>query len=675
MKMTLNIPEYYQEVSLRLNRVLDTVGLEESIRWQKMNIWIQTQKMTSVTYHGDRMFGSQAEATTTPGLQSDVDIILPLPATVIQNLESWVPEVQNLLVVSDENTPPGYIKLQGVEIDLPLLMFNATSKNLKVDRYGRSVVCHDNDLFKGLYDGMRHGPAFTASFCEILTVDIVPAMRLHTWPYHATEWITRNRSNNWPSQIAIDLIQQTGALLVPVGHKHSPEKHLEWRISISFAEKLLVWQFNSTQYKCYILLKIINKSFIKPILGNDVLSSYHCKTCIFYLLESTPTAMWQPENLLLCLELCLRLLYIWTEAATCPNYFIPEENMFQCKVYGHVQGWLLCVLRNLLSQEGRYLARISCDNIGDKLVRTCQYPRMELEIENYDVGTVMWISVWCQLYAVNNLICEPRTLDRLLFSQEVVLEITDVLWKYYCSIIGSKLASKSLSREFHDQQGLEMAQELLLWGSSSDAASGKLKLAAFYLVLDNLDLAEDVLNEIHANYTYKILCGCNMSRDDLVAKLNENRTISNIISHHTAYPVIYELSEIKCIPKALIPEMFRATGSEPDSGYERYTKSLASIDAKVYLHFLEFICYFRQNKTTHKNVALYNMINTIEHVGLHFKDTALNLLAYCLRQEGKLINAFNILCKSLMLTKKQNAAKWQIATLINAAYIFLHAGK
>ncbi|KAK3599464.1 hypothetical protein CHS0354_006585 [Potamilus streckersoni] len=156
--------------------------------------------------------------------------------------------------------------------------------------------------------------------------------------------------------------------------------------------------------------------------------------------------MWQPENLLLCLELCWRLLYSWTEAETCPNYFIPEENMFQCKVYGHVQGRLLCVLRNLLRQEGRYLARISCDNLGEKLVMICQSPLMELELENCDVGAVMWVSVYWQLNAVYHLICEPHTLDRLLSSHILGLEMQMLLWKFYCSIIGSKLASKSLSR-------------------------------------------------------------------------------------------------------------------------------------------------------------------------------------------------------------------------------------
>ncbi|KAL3857527.1 hypothetical protein ACJMK2_012187 [Sinanodonta woodiana] len=672
--MTLNIPEYYKEVSLRLNRVLDTVGLGEDIRWQKINIWIQTQKMQSVIFGDPRLLGSQVEATTTPRLQSDIDVIVPMSFTVIQNLESWVPENVNLLVVSDENTPPGYVKLQVVRHDLPLPIYNQYEDLFNVDRYDRSVLC--NEFWKLNIAAEHHGPANTEVISNRLSIDTVFAARLHTWPYKASAWLTRNRCHNWPSQRTIDLIQQTGALLVPVGHKASPEEHLEWRLSISFGEKLLVWLFNSTQYKCYVLLKMINKSFITPVVGNDVLSSYHCKTCIFYLLENTPTTMWQPDNLLLCVEMCLRLLYTWTESKNCPNYFIPDENMFQCKVYGHVQGRLLDALSNLLNQEGRYLTKMSCDRIGLKLVRTCQSPFLELELETPDVGAVLGVSVYFQLFSAGHLVCDPIGFAWLLFSQEVALEVKAFLRKFYCSNIGSKLASISLSSESPDQRGLDIAHELLVLGSSSDVTSGKLKLAAFYLVLDNLDMCEGVLNEIRANYTYTILYPFHLYQPILEAKLNENLTVSEIISHCTSFPIAYEpLEEMKCIPKALIPEMFRTTGFEQDDPYISYTKNIARIDAKVYLHFMEFLCYYRQNKTSHKQAALDNIIFVIQHEPVQFEDTALNLLAYCLRLEGRIVNAHKVLLKSMKLKNGHNAAKWHISTFINAAFRFLRDGQ
>ncbi|KAL3883195.1 hypothetical protein ACJMK2_029485 [Sinanodonta woodiana] len=656
--MTSNIPDY-KEVSVRLNRVLDTVGLDENIRWKRINMWIQSEEvMSEIDEMELHYFGSQAEATTTPGLRSDVDLVYCPKWRVIKDIKCRMPDISTFLIVNDEHTPPGYVKLQWVNTHQPWPDFMQYVERLKMDRYGRTVLSNDHHYAERDADEYN-GPAFTINF-KGYTYDNVLGLRLNEWPDQASLWLTRKRRHNWPSHETIRLIQEMGALLVPVGHKLSQEQHLEWRLSISFGEKLLVWLFNSTQYKCYILLKIINKCFIKPVVGDDALSSYHCKTCIFYLVENTSSAIWQPENILLCVDLCLRLLHNWVESKMCPNYFIPEENMFHCKVYGHVQVQLLSVLGNLLRQEGRYLVGISCDNIGQKLVMACQAPVMELQLQSQDVSEILRISI-----------LEHRRLNRYFSSREPRREIKTILWKLKCSILGSRLASKSLSLETPDQHGLDMAQELLLWGSSSDVASGKLKLAALYVVLDNLDMSRDVLREIQNNYNYKISDEGGMSQHTLQAILNENLSTTQLVSQYFALPVLYHPSEINCTPKAVIPEIFRSTESNQGRAYKRYIIKYAMICPKFYLYFLQFLCYQRQNNMSHKHAALENMIYFIQYEPRVLKDTSLNLLAYCLTQEGRLMNAYSVLCKSMKLTNEYNAARWHIATLINAAFRFL----
>ncbi|KAL3857807.1 hypothetical protein ACJMK2_012442 [Sinanodonta woodiana] len=675
--MTWNIPEYFKEVSLRLNGVLDAIGLREDIRWKRINMWIQSEEAQACNFgNGSHLFGSQAEGTTTPGLQSDVDTFFPLSTTAVHAVENWVLYTNSVLVVSDENTPPGFVKLQPIENDL-----QTTGIYCKSDRYGRSVLC--NDYFEMRNDEWeRHGPATTYHAYNSVTklsFDIVLGIKLYAWPDQASHWLTRNRRYNWPSQEMIVLIQQTGALLVPVGHKHSQEQHLEWRISISYGEKLLVWFFNSTQYKCYILLKMINKTFIKPVVGDDTLSSYHFKTCMFHLIENTPATIWQPENLLLCVEMCLRLVYVWVEGEICPNYFIPEENMFQCKIYGHISRQLLRVLSNLLNEGCIYLVRISCDNIGEKLVRACQTPLKELKLQGEDAREVIFTSAimlrvciqrTVQYAFSNDWIFYSRVTVRRFFCHKPRREVHTILRTFLCSFIGSKLAAQSLIDENLDNHSLDMAQEFLLWGSSSDVTSGKLKLAAFYLVQDNLNICKDVLNEIHEKYSYKILDQNNKSRHMLQAILSENLSTSQLISQYIAFPVHYHPSEMNITPKALIIEMFRSTGSDEVFSHKNYLRKLASVDPKVYLYFLDFLCYHRQNKRLHKVVALNNMIFVIQHERLDFMDTALNLLAYCLIQEGIFLGAYNILCKSMKLKKALNASKWQITTILNHSFRF-----
>ncbi|KAL3882945.1 hypothetical protein ACJMK2_029247 [Sinanodonta woodiana] len=678
--MALNMPDYYKDVSVRLNRVLDTVGLGDENRWRRINMLIQSEEVVSLsTKKGFNYFGSQAEASTTPGLQSDIDMVFyEKDDIVIKDLDSWMPLNPTLLIVSDDYTLPGYVKLQSVNMHHPRPVYNIFDERLELDRHGRFFLRNDHNDIK-LHNYIGRGPANTGKY-GYMRADLVIGKRLHSWPDQASQWLSRNRLHDWPSHQTIDLIQGTGALLVPVGHKLSQDQNLEWRISFSFGEKMLVWLFNTTQYRCFILLKMINKCFIKPAVGDNVLSSYHCKTCIFYLIENTPTVMWQPDNLLLCVEMCLRLLYNWTESTICPNYFIPEENMFQCKVYGHVRGELLGVLSNLLRQEGRYLVGISCDNIGQELVGICQIPLMEFESQSNDVTQILATSVAVLFMDLEqalmfdlkyDLSLKTYQLDRYFPFHEPRRVIHAIFWKFHCSSIGSKLASKCLSLEIPDQHGLDVAHELLLWGSSSDVASGKLKLAAFCLVQNNLDMSKDVLSDIHKTFNYKVTKLNVYSRFTLQAILSENLSTTQLISQYFALSVYYHPSEINCIPKALIPEIICSTRSNQRSGY----KQCVRVEPKFYLHFLEFLCYHRTNNWSHKKAALDNMIYVIRYECHEFNNTIMNLLAHCLAQEGRLTTAYRILCMSMKLIKENNGAKWQIGTMINASFRFLRGGQ
>ncbi|KAL3857133.1 hypothetical protein ACJMK2_011828 [Sinanodonta woodiana] len=88
-------------------------------------MWIQSEEVISLSYNCTAHYcGSQAEATTTPGLPSDVDNVACLNTIAVQDFQKWVPRCINILVASDENTPPGYVKLQDIYDDQPLPVYN-----------------------------------------------------------------------------------------------------------------------------------------------------------------------------------------------------------------------------------------------------------------------------------------------------------------------------------------------------------------------------------------------------------------------------------------------------------------------------------------------------------------------------------------------------------------------
>ncbi|KAK3603272.1 hypothetical protein CHS0354_007603 [Potamilus streckersoni] len=702
----MNIPEYYENLSIRLTEVLDASGLRDDLRWWRIRTWLQIEELERILMetHGTNgrvhCFGGQAEATTTDGLLSDIDRLAVLNYAILQDLQFWElsPSTEEtFLMVADDSTPPGYVKLQLVQRDAPILVNNYQDEEIRTDRKRRSVLGNNTFVFKLPHTHEYHGPASSAYFNGV-TMDIVVALQAHCWPGQATKWMSsRGRIYNWPARQIIDVIQKTGVFVVPVGHKLSSEQHLEWRLSFSFGEKLLMLKFNSTQYKCYVMLKYIKKIFINMTSREEILTSYHCKTCMFYVIENTPVYLWQPNNLLFCIDLCMRQLLSWVGCKHCPNYFIPEENMFLGRNLGAVQGNIANILHELLGQNGKYITRISYDNIGENVVRVCQSLPMELVDPNKNTLATTFaylgnlLELLCFVPATHNTV----RLNVIMLSHGLKHEMGNIVRSLCFSGLGSHLTSQCLEHDIPNQENLTMAHELLFLGTHSDVASGNLKLAAFYLALNNLDTMEEVLNHVDAMLTGNVIGAVGMiSKENTFSKIvRENFSLEDVIKQYLALPVFYGPSDVHSIAKVLVLEIFRSTVSDP--GVDKHVAHwipIAMLVPELYLYFLQYQCYYLQRRVALTLVALSNVI-WIAQVELQVLDTfmtnstvviwrhdflncqltllfrattTLNLLAYCLKQNLRPMDAFKVLCKSMKMKNHHNAAMWQIATFINS---------
>ena len=378
---TCNESTKEKHISHKLCHTLDCIGYDDKT-WQAFRESNTTMEIldTLCLELANRkfscmIFGSQAEGTHVT-LQMSYDdtsvryLFCCNDLKVINDIKEISPRKDvELLMVSDEITKPGYVKLQvvvngkpqktnGCKTDLP--------ENTHNDYQNR--VC----VFKTHPDMLRvekHMGLETTT--RVITGDrsniLYESYRCSSWPDVARSWHNRARHYNWPPRYDLEQMKTLGILLVPAGCSGSIERHLEFKICFSLQGRYLIDNLNQTQHKCYVLLKMINNSIISALVEEPALISYHLKMCLFHVIENTSGSIWVPTNLLYCLRHCLNCLLKWTISGMCPNYFNPEENLFCGRIHGELQSKLRNVLEMLLRSDYDFLLYIECGKVGDLL--------------------------------------------------------------------------------------------------------------------------------------------------------------------------------------------------------------------------------------------------------------------------------------------------------------------
>lgn len=271
--------------------------------------------------------GSLAEGLDLPGSDRDA-MIVHNTVMIVQNLKNIFDSLQFCtLLMERDNHHYGFTKLKlilaNVYINLPI-WFLETENGIYLSNRRYLDFC-----LKGNSEFVIHGPCLSD---KQMAQDIAYCFQLHEWPSEANGWIYRHRSRQWPGGALVESIISDGCLLVPIGPKYV-DNELFWRLSFSLAEKKLVHSFNYTQFMCYAAMKYILKTIIdKNEATTDLLCSYFLKTSLFWISEECSKDQFQVNKISQCLMLCLNKLIEWVDTCYCPNYFIPEQNMFKGKI-------------------------------------------------------------------------------------------------------------------------------------------------------------------------------------------------------------------------------------------------------------------------------------------------------------------------------------------------------
>ena len=701
-------PDYYKALSLRLYTLLDC-ATEASTELRDMTVMISTTEEIRNSFtlsfpdgDGDGtendpklstyICGSRFEGTSLADMRSDIDRIVVLEdLPVVTDISDAQQYNTCLLMVQNTDTPAGYVKLQLIINGNPQYMYTSGIVNCHLpseyqnDNRNRIIytLSHE-ELLSGT---VVHGPARTEDETNIqVAMDHVFALRCQKWPACAAEWLTRRRPYNWPSRELIDRFKTQGCFFVCVGHPLSDESDKQWRMSFSLQERYLVSHFNSVQLKCYVLLKIIKKEIIFKAVGEKSLTSYHCKTCMLYMIEHTTSEFWSTENFLICVCECLKEILEYVETGYCPNYFIPNENMFEGRITGMNRIKLCDVLRWLLASDLKYLVNLKTGDLGEKFreaifsgVERSKYSILftfHHNIITYDCARSML--TFRNSFSTYLVIRYPKRCLKQLHHLKSLLKTTNRVTEHTQKRTRKALGVVPPHVEIYFQsvlavlaRRLQKSNDFMLeiltshrWHQlslKSDSFSSKLKQASLLyatghcgLSLASITILEQILRQ------HMSICPCQRIYNPVVD--------INLVRFYRELSAFESCSEKEFLHKNLIPCVLYLPAERdltpPPLCFEKLTldggktwHDGAAVDGKILLYYLLYLNHQHFGMEANCDADVANIKWLIEtDFCLGHKETDLNILGWIYESKGHVTQAVSCYQESLAVRPHSNPA-------------------
>ncbi|XP_060587239.1 uncharacterized protein LOC132742783 [Ruditapes philippinarum] len=709
-------PDYCRYISMKMSAVLHDIGINEESIQKRRSARLKSESMLNaitLLINDDAsiyIFGSQSECSIPLLMQSDVDYLsCNNKINLVQTSGQWKPRKYNILVIQDDSTSPGYCLLQDLnetsDKDFETILFEKEMRKIfdsegAFELRGERMLMKNTFLTKLDFKGCRNGPALTRpGNGRNLDFDYVKAMHCTDWPFEAKSWLNNQGKGNWPSKELKEKCETTGFFVVPVASKSGLYEDLEWRLSTSLAERLLMFSLNITQMRCYVLMKLIVKTFITPECG-DVISSFICKTTLFFCIFKQETCIWREQNLLLCLKYCLEELKDFVMQENCPHFMIHGNNLLAGKVTSSNKKRIENILHEIIKSNGQQLLKISICDFGYLLQKICSKPYPFIQGDYHLRNKILFGTEVIIQYGVNTVLqfCMSSFNGKLLltnFINSLVQKYVDIhsskeykkairlLTPIVRAFLGSIIASDDIRT---NTKMSSTALVCLLGGFSSDAASGKLKLASALLSADELIATEAVLNNVidmYRNNSVHEQCLCKRFSTELntyfkpgfikhlITKNEKN--FRNVI----ALCVRYMPCEFYCMPKEIQYEIFRSSKKEKFRDFKRFDDflierfddflmAMGAVDSLPYLYFLQYKTYGSLRNVTEQQKALRNLINVIRREPfLYHRETDFNLLGQCMEQEERYEDAFVCYLKSFKIRSDNNVVRIHICKLLN----------
>ncbi|XP_052817661.1 uncharacterized protein LOC128243766 [Mya arenaria] len=707
-------------MSMRLSRVLGDIGVNRYMmdrRRRKLLLLETMNTLLNQPEHGNiimYMFGSQTEGTTTLGMKSDIDLLVCYnDVPVILDWSDWQQGRPHLLVVKTDETPPQHCWLQRLRSDLPLPETQVDSLSDVIDIEGRVLLTNTQIEFheylrSGGDDLVQHGPS--KSWDE--NIDFVTAYHCSRLPDECQFLFHRPRPGHWPIPCTLAKVRHSGVFLVPQGYSDSPSRlsrchstalHVtqddlyypqsrwEWRFSTSMMERLLMFDMNIVQRKTYVFIKILRKTFLKPIVG-DRLSTFHIKTAMLFTIETYPPNIWREDNLIQCVIYCLTSLRRWLKINYCPHYTISGVNLFSGKLFRFEPPILSNKILKMISENFDCMFQIRMDDLGKRIsllgrhVHSCMNRKVvhvetNIQISQMFMGGPQSIiesqtvndNTHSSCLIVNNLrVLHDTFVTKTPIEQEVISLIKPFMYGTFAALVASKCI-------YLGQPITEGTLTLYSISLDSDLLSSRLKFASMLYCSGQYEAAADCLAYCESLLGPAVwqFCSCygriKSKPSNAFHEICLSSSTKDMLQRYTAMCVRFTHLEKCCIPEHLVYEMFRTITD--DDRQERQPEhkwmDCAVIDCVPFLHYMQYLSYRQLNQHALKHAALQNLVECVRANSYSYGhlDTTCNVLGHCYELENRIDIAWRCYTTSLNIYPTNNAANWYVARLFCNALI------
>jgi hypothetical protein len=333
------------------------------------------------------------------------------------------------------------------------------------------------------------------------------------------------------------------------------------------------------------------------------------KTAVFWLSEEISINIFQLQNLFHCYFLSLDKLITWVKCCYCPNYFIPEHNMFRGKINRSNSRLLLTILERLRNGEREVFTVNTLFN-SEAVIHESS---IKLEVFIYRVSENHFVVDIEQAYI---MLCFIKSLA-MSYSTSI---LSGICKYYYAST--SQMIVQMLPFPTTNKPNVHVIRRYhkhLHDGTKTDAVSGWLLYASFYYVLGQYNTTLKIIDHVLSRCTPNMLLLC--------------------VDNNTTEVIMYYKQNVGCSTITLNEKMRLATID--DVWYSRQSPLMPRelqpevqdgkfhVSPVVMSHCLRFLCYHH----------LYNIVNRQQSL----RDLYLTIKENYFISENELSNSLTIL--------------------------------